>query len=239
MHFEGGVIYAEPGIPLDELACDPHEIKAFRAKSMFFGGRAGRDPRSGHRRAQRGRRSAPRRGGDGRMRLRSRLRYDTENRGGCRVFDTLEYRLRLGYVAVAGPRRAAVLVGAAAVAGLAAAACGTPSPDLFVVERDGTVPGAKLTLLVSDQTARCNDASRREPHERPDPRGARHPARAAARADRRRADPAGPAGADLPLLGPDRGGNAALSRHAAAPGGPAAAVALRAARGDRHVRAAR
>ena len=38
------------------------------------------------------------------------------------------------------------------------AACGTPSPDLFVVERDGTVPGARLTLLVSDQTARCNDA---------------------------------------------------------------------------------
>ncbi|MDQ3724232.1 MAG: hypothetical protein M3376_14475 [Actinomycetota bacterium] len=41
-------------------------------------------------------------------------------------------------------------------AGLAVGACGTPSPDLFVVERDGTIPGAKLTLLVSDQTARCN-----------------------------------------------------------------------------------
>ncbi len=38
VHFEGGVIYAEPGIPLEELRCDPHEIKAFRAKSMFFGG---------------------------------------------------------------------------------------------------------------------------------------------------------------------------------------------------------
>ena len=37
-------------------------------------------------------------------------------------------------------------------------ACGTPSPDLFVVNRDGTVPGARLKLLVSDQTARCNDA---------------------------------------------------------------------------------
>ena len=35
--------------------------------------------------------------------------------------------------------------------------CGTPSPDLFVMKRDGTVPGAKLELLVSDQTARCND----------------------------------------------------------------------------------
>lgn len=41
--------------------------------------------------------------------------------------------------------------------GVTAAACGTPSPDLFVVERDGTVAGAKLALLVSDQTARCND----------------------------------------------------------------------------------
>ena len=34
--------------------------------------------------------------------------------------------------------------------------CGTPSPDLFVVKRDGAVRGAKLELLVSDQTARCN-----------------------------------------------------------------------------------
>ncbi|MDP2711078.1 MAG: hypothetical protein Q8O56_07650 [Solirubrobacteraceae bacterium] len=47
----------------------------------------------------------------------------------------------------------AALLGTGAVAG-----CGTPSPDLFVVQRDGTVPGAKLELLVSDQTARCNDA---------------------------------------------------------------------------------
>jgi gamma-glutamyltranspeptidase/glutathione hydrolase len=38
VHFESGVIYTEPGIPLDELRCDPHEIQAFRAKSMFFGG---------------------------------------------------------------------------------------------------------------------------------------------------------------------------------------------------------
>jgi gamma-glutamyltranspeptidase/glutathione hydrolase len=38
VHFENGVIYAEPGIPLDELRLDPHEIQAFRAKSMFFGG---------------------------------------------------------------------------------------------------------------------------------------------------------------------------------------------------------
>jgi hypothetical protein len=44
----------------------------------------------------------------------------------------------------------------AGIAALALAACGTPSPDLFVVRRDGTVPGAKLDLLVSDTTTRCN-----------------------------------------------------------------------------------
>ena len=42
---------------------------------------------------------------------------------------------------------------------LALAGCGTPSPDLFVVERDGTVPGAKLHLLVSDTSVRCNNGS--------------------------------------------------------------------------------
>ena len=52
--------------------------------------------------------------------------------------------------------RAAValaVVGATA----ALAGCGTPSPDLFVVQRDGTVPGAKLRMLVSDTSVRCND----------------------------------------------------------------------------------
>jgi hypothetical protein len=48
---------------------------------------------------------------------------------------------------------AAVAAGCAAAAG---AGCGTPSPDLFVKHRDGTVPGAKLEMLVSDTTARCN-----------------------------------------------------------------------------------
>jgi hypothetical protein len=52
--------------------------------------------------------------------------------------------------------RAAAAVLALALGGPAAGACGTPSPDLFVVERDGTVPGAKLELLVSDTTTRCN-----------------------------------------------------------------------------------
>ncbi len=45
---------------------------------------------------------------------------------------------------------------AAIAAALALGACGTPSPDLFIAERSGTVPGAKLYLLVSDTSARCN-----------------------------------------------------------------------------------
>jgi gamma-glutamyltranspeptidase/glutathione hydrolase len=49
VHFEEGVIYAEPGIPLQELRCDPHEIHAFKARNMFFGGAQAvcRDPESG------------------------------------------------------------------------------------------------------------------------------------------------------------------------------------------------
>jgi hypothetical protein len=43
------------------------------------------------------------------------------------------------------------------LAAFVAGGCGTPSPDLFVVTRDGTVPGAKLTMLVSDQSVRCNN----------------------------------------------------------------------------------
>jgi hypothetical protein len=49
---------------------------------------------------------------------------------------------------------------AAATLGVAAAvasSCGTPSPDLFVMKRGGSVPGARLELLISDQTVRCND----------------------------------------------------------------------------------
>ena len=44
--------------------------------------------------------------------------------------------------------RAAPLACAAVVLG--AAACGTPSADLFVVERAGSLPDAKLTLVVGD-----------------------------------------------------------------------------------------
>jgi hypothetical protein len=55
-------------------------------------------------------------------------------------------------------RRAALaLASAAALLAAGVTGCGTPSPDLFVMKRDGTVPGAKLNLLVSDQTTRCND----------------------------------------------------------------------------------
>jgi gamma-glutamyltranspeptidase/glutathione hydrolase len=49
VHFEDGVIYAEPGVPIDELRCDPHEVQRFRALNMFFGGVQAvcRDPAAG------------------------------------------------------------------------------------------------------------------------------------------------------------------------------------------------
>jgi hypothetical protein len=53
-------------------------------------------------------------------------------------------------------RRAPGAALALAIAALVLPACGTPSPDLFVVHRTGTVPGAKLDLLVSDTSVRCN-----------------------------------------------------------------------------------
>ena len=40
--------------------------------------------------------------------------------------------------------------GAAVLAAATLAGCGTPSADLFIVERSGSLPGAKLHLLVSD-----------------------------------------------------------------------------------------
>ena len=52
-------------------------------------------------------------------------------------------------------RRAALLLAAV----LAVAGCGTPSADLFAVDRTGSVPGAKLSMVVSDGgTVRCNGA---------------------------------------------------------------------------------
>lgn len=47
-------------------------------------------------------------------------------------------------------RRAGVPAVAALVLALTACAGGTPSPDLFVVERSGSVPGAALELRVQD-----------------------------------------------------------------------------------------
>jgi hypothetical protein len=44
-----------------------------------------------------------------------------------------------------------------AAAALAAAGCGSPPNDLFVVTRTGAIPGASLRLLVSDDgSASCN-----------------------------------------------------------------------------------
>jgi gamma-glutamyltranspeptidase/glutathione hydrolase len=49
VHFEQGIIHAEPGVPTEELRCDPHTILAFRAPNMFFGGVQAvcRDPQTG------------------------------------------------------------------------------------------------------------------------------------------------------------------------------------------------
>jgi len=63
--------------------------------------------------------------------------------------------LRVGYVLLRRQRGPSLAAGVLMC--FALASCGTPSPDLFVVNRAGTVPGAELDLLVSDQTARCND----------------------------------------------------------------------------------
>lgn len=55
-------------------------------------------------------------------------------------------------------RRLAVLV----LLGLAAAGCGGPPADLFVADRTGSVPGAKLEMLVSDGSVRCNGGKEHE-----------------------------------------------------------------------------
>jgi hypothetical protein len=61
--------------------------------------------------------------------------------------------------------RGAAALACAAVA-LAAVACGGPAADIYEVVRSGTIPGADLTLIPSeDGTVRC-DGHR---HELPDP----------------------------------------------------------------------
>ena len=45
--------------------------------------------------------------------------------------------------------------------GVCLVGCGTPSADLFVVERSGDLPGAKLDLVVGDgTTVRCDGRER-------------------------------------------------------------------------------
>jgi hypothetical protein len=55
-------------------------------------------------------------------------------------------------------RRAALgLALAAAALACGAAACGTPPADLFVVQRSGSIPGARLNLRVADDgSASCD-----------------------------------------------------------------------------------
>jgi hypothetical protein len=49
----------------------------------------------------------------------------------------------------------------ALAAAAALAACGTPSADLFVVERTGSLPDARLTLVVGDGgTVECDGTER-------------------------------------------------------------------------------
>jgi hypothetical protein len=50
----------------------------------------------------------------------------------------------------------------AAVVALALGGCGAASPDLFAVTRSGTIPGARLSLVVNDGgTVRCNGGAAR------------------------------------------------------------------------------
>ena len=60
--------------------------------------------------------------------------------------------------------RRPLLVAASATAFAAGAAgCGTPSGDLFIVERDGSLPDAKLNLRVGDGgTVRCDGGEEKE-----------------------------------------------------------------------------
>jgi gamma-glutamyltranspeptidase/glutathione hydrolase len=38
VHYENGVVYAEPGIELDDVAAGSHPVTPFRARNLFFGG---------------------------------------------------------------------------------------------------------------------------------------------------------------------------------------------------------
>ncbi|MGB2710184.1 MAG: hypothetical protein WBC33_01610 [Conexibacter sp.] len=59
--------------------------------------------------------------------------------------------------------RRALLTCCAAVLASGLAACGADYPDLFVLTRSGSLPGAKLTLLVNDGgTVSCNGGAPRQ-----------------------------------------------------------------------------
>jgi hypothetical protein len=63
-------------------------------------------------------------------------------------------------------RRTVVIAAVAAAAVLAG--CGSPASDLFEVERTGSIPGAELRIVVSDDgTVRCNGG---QPKQIGDPR---------------------------------------------------------------------
>ena len=113
LHFEDGVVYAEPGVDLDALRAAGRTVAPFRDRNLFFGGVQAvlRDAGTG--------RAVGRRGPPPRRRRGARVR-----------------------------RPAATAL--AVVAALGLAACGTPSADLFVVRRSGTIPGAELSLRVTD-----------------------------------------------------------------------------------------
>ena len=38
VHFEAGLLYAEPGVPVEDLHAEEHQIVSFRAPNLFFGG---------------------------------------------------------------------------------------------------------------------------------------------------------------------------------------------------------
>ncbi len=61
LHLEDGIVYAEPGIPLDGVRRTGHEVAPFRERNLFFGGVAAvqRDGRTGRLRGA----GDPRRGG--------------------------------------------------------------------------------------------------------------------------------------------------------------------------------
>jgi hypothetical protein len=59
--------------------------------------------------------------------------------------------------------RRALLLPLASVVAITAAGCGAAYPDVFLLTRSGSLPGARLTLLVNDGgTVRCNGGAERQ-----------------------------------------------------------------------------